>query len=447
MRLLLTALTVFAFVPCLAYGQWHPEKPAQYHELPPLREQARLFNEWKDERIARIPALLKKYDIDAWLLSMREHNEDPLWWSLKNATQFAPHRRTVLLFHTNTSSLAGHPNPLVWVDNTGAVWDELRWILVQYAPQRIALNTDRHIAFGGGLAVGEWMELYEQLPQEWMKAVNQPMLAVEYIAARVPGQLSYYRKMQETVWAMIQEAFSARVIEPNITTTVDVEWWFREKIQTQNFSTWVHPRVSVITPQSFPGWAGTEDIIQEGDLLHVDFGVTAMSMNTDTQHMAYVLRTSEGESDAPEGHKEGIKKANRMQDIVLSQMQAGKTGNAVLQASLRQMKAENISGQIYCHPIGDYAHAPGAVMGFTNLPEYVPVLGELPILPNTWYSIELYAYHLVPERNETLRFRLEETVHWVDDQVGWKFVHGRQEALHLIDWQVPSSDGDFFVQS
>ena len=53
-------------------------------------------------------------------------------------------------------------------------------------------------------------------------------------------------------------------------------------------------------------------------------------MNTDTQHMAYVLRTSQGEQNVPEGLKQGLKKANRMQDINLEKMKAGKTGNEVL---------------------------------------------------------------------------------------------------------------------
>ena len=141
----------------------------------------------------------------------------------------------------------------------------------------------------------------------------------------------------------------------------DVEWWYREKMLLLNVTTWNHPRVSVITPESFPGWAGTKDVIREGDLLHVDFGITAMGMNTDVQHMAYVL--SEGEVDAPAGLKEGLRKANRMQDILLSHMRAGKTGNQVLNESLQQMAREGIEGQIYSHPIGDWGHAPGAVMG------------------------------------------------------------------------------------
>ena len=83
--------------------------------------------------------------------------------------------------------------------------------------------------------------------------------------------------------------------------------------------------------------------------------------------------------------------------------------------------------------------------GFTNLPEYVPVLGELRILPNTYYSIELYAYHFVPERNETLRFRVEENAYWVDETRGWEFVYGRQERYHLIEG-LPASAGVLLVQ-
>ncbi|KAI0375855.1 hypothetical protein BV20DRAFT_19538 [Pilatotrama ljubarskyi] len=415
-------------------AQLHPSHPASYRRLPSLREQAAIQDGWRNERLAGIPALLSKYRIHAWLISEREYAEDTIWWSVKGATEYAPHRRTVLLFHTNTSSLAGQPNPLRWVDNTGTVWPELLEVLVAYNPQRIALNTDKDVAFGGGLHVGEYEALAEELGERWMeRTVNEPMLGIEYVATRVPGQLQYYRDLQETTWALIEEAFSERVITPSVTTTEDVEWWYREKMLLLNVTTWNHPRVSVITPESFPGWAGTKDIIKEGDLLHVDFGITAMGLNTDVQHMAYVLRTSEGETDAPAGLKEGLKRANRMQDIVLEKMKAGKTGNEVLKQSLAQMKAEGIEGQVYSHPIGDWGHSAGAVIGFTNLPDCVPVLGELRILPNSYYSIELYAYSFVPERNETLRFRVEENAYWDGDDGRWKFVYGRQERFHLIN--------------
>ncbi|KAF8974174.1 hypothetical protein BDZ97DRAFT_1899933 [Flammula alnicola] len=440
-----------------AVAQLHPRSPALYQPLPLLRERALIQDQWTAERIAKIPSLLKKYNAQAWLLCQREHAEDTIWWSIKNATDFDAHRRTVLLFHADQPSLSGAPNPLKWVDNTGQVWPELLATLEKVDPDRIVVNTDEDIAFAGGLHVGEHAVLQRELGDHWMKkTVNEPMLSIEFVATKVPGQIEYYRKMQETVWAMLEEGFSHKVVQPGVTTTEDLSWWFREKMQVLNVTTWNQPRISVVDEGFFPGWQGTENVIQEGDILHIDFGITAMRLNTDTQHLAYVLKTSgeEAETDAPDGLKEGLKKSNRMQEIVLDNMRPGLTGNTVLRRSLARMELEGIDGQIYCHPIGDWGHDAGSVMGlklnptgFLNLPQYVPVLGELPILPKTYYSVELYAYHFVLERNVTMRFAQEENVAWSEKSQSWEFVHGRQEKFHLIDGRKKSSSVVFSDQT
>jgi len=136
-------------------------------------------------------------------------------------------------------------------------------------------------------------------------------------------------------------------------------------MQWLNVTTWNQPRISVINKDSYPGWKGSDDVIQEGDMLHIDFGITAMGLNTDTQHLAYVLRTSttDPESDVPQGLKDGMKKSNRMQDIVLDNMKPGMSGNDVLRLSLDQMEREGIQGQIFSHPIGDWGHDAGSVIG------------------------------------------------------------------------------------
>ena len=345
----------------------------EYQRLPPLREQAHLKDAWTAERISNIPTILEKYDVDAWLMSQKEYAEDTVFWSLKPATTFSARRRTIQLFLANP--LHGQLS-YTWIDNTPSVWDEVSSVLKKSNPSSIALNIDTDIAFSSGLHYGEADLIISKLGPEWFsKVVSNPMIAVEYIATMPPGQLAWYQKLQETAWSIISEGFSSSAIEPGVTTTEDVEWYLREKIQEWNYTTWFHPSVSIITADPNFGLPPPKDgdgegrqearlkTIKYGDLLHVDFGVTALGMNTDTQHLAYVLQPGGTKEDVPEGLKDGLKKVNRLQDIVKANMVVGKTGNEILKYSLKQAENEGIYGRIYCHPIGDWGHSAGTLIG------------------------------------------------------------------------------------
>ncbi|SMQ47944.1 unnamed protein product [Zymoseptoria tritici ST99CH_3D7] len=318
--------------------------------------------------------------------------------------------------------------------------DPVSICLRQFNIERLPLaNLDRQhfpdIAFASGLHAGEFEKLSSELGKKWSKRfVDKPIVAVEYIATMPASQLGWYRKLMETAWAIISEGFSNVAVAPGTTTTEDLEWWFREKIQSLNYTTWFQPSVTIV--EAGFGFAEQPHIaaktISYGDLLHVDFGVTALGLNTDTQHLAYVLAPGETESDIPHGLLEGLKTANRLQDIVRANMKPGLTGNGILATSLAQAKDNGISGKVYCHAIGDWGHSAGTVIGMTNLQDGVPVLGDLPLLENIYNSVELYAESWVPERNATLVFPLEEDVYWSEEKQSWEWVYARQEKYHLI---------------
>lgn len=165
-----------------------------------------------------------------------------------------------------------------------------------------------------------------------------------------------------------REVFSP-LLQATKKTPQDVEWWLREKLQQLNYTTWFHPDVSIINRHGWhfrseePPSTNLNDVIRHGDMLHVDFGLTALGLNTDTQHLAYVLHPGQTEGEIPRSLREGLKKGNRAQDIVISHMKIGRTGNEILRASLEQMRREGIEGKVYCHPIGDWGHSAGTLIG------------------------------------------------------------------------------------
>src|SRR5207244_12877372 len=132
-----------------------------------------------------------------------------------------------------------------------------------------------------------------------------------------------------------------------------------------------------------PTAARSSIVIERGDHLHTDFGIYAMGLATDTQHVGYVLRP--GESDAPEGLKRALLNSNRLQDLLLERMKPGRTGNEVLVDTLRAMKAAGINGSVYTHPIGDHGHGAGPLIGRWERQGGVPGRGDGTLQPDTWF--------------------------------------------------------------
>ncbi|CAK7270178.1 hypothetical protein SEPCBS119000_003956 [Sporothrix epigloea] len=447
----------------------------QYHTLPSLRDQAAIQDAWTAERKTIIPSLLQKYGVDAWLMSQREYVEDTVFWSLKQATQFSARRRTTILYVAGNASApleaaqTARTKVLVdvdsdrtatefyWIDNTPALWPELRAVLEAADTSKIAINAAEDLAFSSGMHAGELAVVRRGLGNDLAALLvdDVPLLAVEFVATMVPSRLAWYRRFQETAWAVIAEAFSARVVTPGETTTADVEWWMRDRLQAQNMTTWFHPSVSVIGGGDNPFVASADNHdkrqarkamggstkIQYGDMLHVDFGITAMGLNTDTQHLGYVvppvgypLRATADHELVPAGLRKGLAAGNRLQDLVRQAMSesVGRSGNEILRDCRAAMDRHGWQGRIYSHPIGDWGHAAGTLIGMTNLQDGVPVLGELPLFANMYYSVELMAEVFLDEVNATVVFPLEEDVYRNTTTGSFEWVYGRQEHFHLV---------------
>ena len=406
---------------------------------------------WVEARLARVlPALMQEYDVDMWILSMREYGEDPVFWSIISPTTFAARRRSIYVF-TRQSDGSVERLALGGTDQGGLfqiyrssrpaptgeraeLWGDEQWRLLNEVvtdrdPGNIVLNIDEDWAFSDGLGAGEREALERALGETYVARVRrEPYLALDYIAVRVPEMMPRYRKIQETVHAIISEAFSNSVITPGVTTTEDVVWWLRQKVNDLGYGTWFQPSVSVQRADEVPSQGPV--VIQRGDLLWTDFGVVGQRLKTDTQHNGYVLR--EGETDVPQGLKACLAASNRMQDIQLEEMHPGRTGNQALRAALDRMEAEGITGTLYSHPIGDHGHGAGPLIGRWDSQSGVPGRGDARIRPSTWYSIELQATAPIPEwGGKTASCRQEEDA-YLDESGERHWVFRRQERFHLV---------------
>ncbi len=430
-----------------------PILPAQARPFGTLRDQAARQQAWLAERLEQIvPALMRRDGVDMWIVPMREYNEDPVFSSLVSPTTFAARRRTIYVFFdrgtdkgverlalggTSQGDLyqpvrATHPTPTgepaeLWGD---AQWQVLRDAIAERNPTRIGINVSRVFAFGDGLTVGEYEGLTEGIGPEFAeRLVRVSRLPVDLIATRLPDEGRAFVQMTELVHRLIGEMFSDRVVTPGTTRASDLVWWWRQRVNDLGLGTWFQPSISVQRVGATADSLGDDPVIKRGDVLHCDVGLVAFGLNTDTQHNAYVLR--EGETDAPPGLRRALANANQLQDLLFEEVRPGRTGNAVLQATLLRMRSAGLDGSVYSHPIGLHGHGAGPLIGLWDRQEGVPGRGDHTIIPNMWFSSELQVTTPVPEWNgQRVRIALEEDFILGAGQPRWALA--RQNRFHLI---------------
>lgn len=415
----------------------------------PLREQAKVIEELLDERLdSLLPVLMEKNGIDMWVIISREYNEDPVLKTMLPPTWLSARRRTILVFYNNPSKKqydklaiarynVGKNIKAAWdMQKFPDQWDALADAINSRNPKKIALNYSADFGHADGLDHTEYIEFTNKLPAaSKAKIVSAEKLAVAWLETRTAREMEIYSQLINISHRIIEEGFSEKVITPGITTTEDVVWWFRQKVSDMGLSTWFHPSVEVQRndAENFDHLRSfskrpEEQVIMTGDLLHVDFGITYLRLNTDIQEHAYVLQP--GETAVPESIRKAFSNANRLQDILTSQFKEGKTGNQILSGALAQAKKENIQATIYTHPLGFHGHAAGPTIGMWDNQNGIPGDGDYPMHLNTAYSIELNAATAIPEWKKTIRIMLEEDGFFGEN--GFRYISGRQKEIYLI---------------
>jgi Xaa-Pro aminopeptidase len=430
---------------------------AQTRPFGTLREQAATQQQWLEKRLTEVlPGLMRKYGVDMWVIPMREYNEDPTFSSLVSPTTFAARRRTIYVFFDRgekqgverialggssqgglfsavratkaVSAAVGGRQAELWGDQQ---WEVLKEVVEQRNPKVIGINTSRVFAFADGLSSGEEAGMKAALGERWVARMKPAEgLAVDFIATRLPEEEAFYTELTKQVWSLITEMFSSATIRPGVTKTSDLVWWWRQRVNDLGLTTWFQPSVAIQRKGVTTEALGDDPVIERGDLLWCDVGITALRLNTDTQHAGYVLR--EGETEAPAGLRKALANANRFQDILFEETRPGRTGNQILAGTLAKMKASGLDGTMYSHPIGMHGHGAGPLIGLWDYQEGVPGRGDHAVIPSMWFSAELQVTTPVAEwNNQPVRIAQEEDfIIGADGKPRWALK--RQSEFHLV---------------
>ncbi len=391
-----------------------------------LQEEFAERNEWLKKRLDTIiPLLLERENIDMWIVIGRENNEGPVLKTMLPQEFFGARRRNILVFvrdkhgETHRFSISRPLTEIdayytsVWYKQADKDWARyyefmasrgkildvnlddypeetdfecLARLVKTYDPSNIALNYSEEHRFGDGLKHTEYQAITAAIGKDYtQRIVSAEHLCIGWLERRLPEEIAYYETLVEFAQSIIKTAFSRKVITPGVTTNSEVRFFMMEEGRKHAAPPWFDATCWVRRK----GETGLPDdgvIIQPGDILHCDFGITYMGLNTDTQEMAYIARPDE--TEVPDDILKAHSQANQLQDFVVEEMEIGKSGNDVLMGAVEKARAAGLMPSVYTHPIGYHGHAAGATFGRFDW-QKPSKEGEYPVYPNTMYALEL----------------------------------------------------------
>lgn len=417
-------------------------------KLLPWAEQIAVREGWLDTRHGMLLGMMRTHDIDMWIIVNEEFHDDPMTQYVAPPRPYAGNRDYFVFIDTGDKGLRR-------VAITGFAEEKLRHffespveprpatevlpeLYKQHRPERIALNMGGRRGVQRGLTHDTYQLLAEILGKEAeSRFVSAADLIEEYLDTRIPAEYEHYRTAVHVTELIVARALSKEVITPGKTTVGDVRRWLYDEIWRQGVRTWFQPDLRVQRKgmennmsRGFLHVADEKLVIQRGDVVHIDFGITYMGMDTDWQKKGYVLR--DGETEAPAGLQRAMANTNALQDYLMQvASRPNKTVGEVYDQTMAAMQQKGIEAQIYSHPIGNQGHGLGASIDFRAARRGDTAAAAKRLRLGSYISIELNTLTPVPEWDgQKVFIMMEDDAHLTEE--GWKFFRPRQEHFYLI---------------
>jgi len=428
----------------------HSQTQKTSEPLPKLlsvREQQSVRESWLKKRLdTLLLPMMRQQKIDMWIVVNEEFHADPVTAYIAPPLPYVGRREYFIFADRGGDKLdrialvryaEEHLKYFFEVLNPPGkdIAATLRRIVDERKPKAIALNMGGTRGATIGLTHDAYKFLSDTLGADYTsRFVSAAPLIVEYMDTRIPEELETYRTAVELTDLLTRRAFSSEVIKPGKTTVGDVRWWWLQQISNFGLDVWFQPDMRIQRKNQetsktlqFLSVAEESEVIQRGDVIHIDCGLNYMGLSTDWQKMGYVLR--EGEKDVPEGLKKALTNTNRLQDALFNHIRPGAKGFEVYDATMADMKNFGIEAMIYSHSVGNQGHALGASIDFRRPTTGAPL--EPPFREGSYTSIELNTSTPVPEWNgQKVTIMMEDDAYLTND--GMKWFRPRQTAFYVI---------------
>lgn len=414
--------------------------------LLPWSQQIAVREAWLAARHRTLLPMMRRHGIAMWVVVNEEFHDDPLTQYVAPPRVYTGGRDVFVFIDTGDSlrrvALTGYADETLrrffeQDDEPRPVGPALKALYEQHRPATIGLAIGGTRGQTRSLTHDTFRWLEEQLgPEAAARFTSAEPLIEEYLDSRLPEEKPHYLTAVRLTDRLTREALSAAVITPGTTTVGDVRRWLYDAFWRHGVRTWFQPDLRVqrrgvpnATSRGFLAVAPESLVIQRGDVVHLDVGLTYMGFDTDWQKMAYVLRP--GERDVPAGLAAAMRNTNRLQDALMRRhSRPGRTAGDVYRATMAEMDSLGIAAMIYSHPIGAQGHGLGASIDFraASRPSMDP--GKT-LRAGSYISIELNTRTAIPEWDGQEVFVMMEDDAWLDHD-GWHFFLPRQEAWYLV---------------
>jgi Xaa-Pro aminopeptidase len=410
----------------------------------PVREQASVIHRILEKRLAEVlPVAMREANIDMWLIVCQEDNLDPVFTTMIPLDTWCPILQ-ILVFYDRGDGEGIERINLSMTDTRGLYdrpwggrhheeqWVVLRQLVEERDPNTIGINIGAVQWAAGGLTHDLHRQIVSALGDKYAaRLVSAEPAATRWLATLTQDEIDLFEHVVRVSRALISECYSRETIVPGVTSTEDLQWHYWQRCADLGLEVSFRPYFNLVRKGGgLAGGAPDDSIIRPGDIIHCDVGLRYLRLNSDHQQLAYVLRR--GETGAPDGARNLLAEANRLQDVFMAEFAHGLSGNALLAAILSRARSEGIPNpKVYSHSLGLFLHEPGPLIGLPWEQASCPGRGDVRLENGNCFTMELSVRGPLPEWDgQEVTLAVEEDVAFIEAKCS--AIGGRQREFYLV---------------